>query len=182
MAKDVSSCFPVSARILLRVAWLWFAVAVVYLTDAACFFMTFFALLGSGMVIGFVWVIFTHLWPRLLSKPIRRFWLSIPLAGVLAVILATDIGLLLRVSLCDRVLRDHVTSVAPHGVKEEQSRWIGLFQVDETRVYDGGVYLYTSHSWLNRHGIAHIPVGSKLAPRTNLRHLYGQWFSFEWRF
>jgi hypothetical protein len=94
----------------------------------------------------------------------------------------TDLGLTLRVALCEAALRDYAAKVSAEGVRDEPPRWVGLFQVEEATVFDRGVYLYTSWSFLNRHGVAHLPPGSKPAPRTSLRHLYGSWYSFEWRF
>src|SRR5262249_6436668 len=182
MDNEISGRLPLTARILIGITSLWFAFAVVYLTDAACDFTIFFALLCSGIAIGFVWVIITLLSHRLRTKP-SCLWFSVPLGGAVASVLAVrGAGLALRVYLCDGALGEYVVSVPPEGIRKEQAQWIGLFRVEEATVCDGGVYLYTSQSWLNRHGVAHIPIGSKVAPRTSVQHLYGQWFRFEWRF
>ncbi len=125
------------------------------------------------------WLIFTLLHPMLLSRAIAPIWLTVPLAGLLGIVLVTtEVGLLARVALSDTALRKHIAKAQPAAPQ----CWVGLFQVEESRSYDGGVYLFTSHSWLNRHGVAHIPAGSKIAPRIRVRHLYGEWFRFEWKF
>ena len=164
----------------------WLRLAMVHLRDCVphrrcMLFHNVFLASCAGLLIGVLWLICSALYPRLFSKALAPIWLTVPAAGLMGVLLAaTDVGLLLRVVLSERALRNDIAQapqldpVTPH--------WVGLFHVEESRSFDGGVYFYTSHSWLNRHGVAQVPAGSKTAPRTRLRHLYGDWYSFEWRF
>jgi hypothetical protein len=171
---------PLSAWLLVCAGWVWFLFAVVYFTDAACSFTAFLAVASSGVFLGFLWMSFSTLVPRLLR---RYVWLSVPFAGALAAGLAlTDWGLTLRVALCEAELADYVAKVSAGGLPENAPGRVGLFHVDEVTTYDGGVYFYTSRSFLNRHGVAHLPPGAKSAPRTSVSHLCGRWYSFEWHF
>ena len=110
-------------------------------------------------------------------------WFSVPFAGALAIGLAlTDWGLMLRVALCEAELADYAATVSAEGLPADLPGRVGLFHVDWVTTYDGGVYFYTATSFLNRHGVAHLPPGSKPAPRTFVRHLYGRWYRFDWLF
>jgi hypothetical protein len=171
---------PLAARVLAGGTWVWLLFAVVHFTDAACSVFAFFDVAATGLVLGFLWISFTALDPWLLR---RYVWLSVPFAGALAVGLAlTDWGLVLRVALCEADLADCAATVSAGRLPEDLPGRVGLFHVDWVTRYDGGVYFYTSTSFLNRHGVAHLPPGAKPAPRTSIRHLYGRWYSFEWFF
>ena len=109
--------------------------------------------------------------------------MAVPTAGALGFALAvTDWGLALRVALCEGTLCSYVDGVLPGAKPDRTPRWVGLFRVEETQEYGGAVYLYTSRSFLNRHGVAYIPPGGNPAPRIGVHHLYGSWYSFVWRF
>src|SRR5262245_56362112 len=130
---------PLSAWLLVCAGWVWFFFAVVNFTDAACSFITFLALAGSGVVLGFLWMSFSAFTPRFLRRPV---WLSIPFAPALALGLAlTDLDLALRVALCERDLADYVAAVSAEGLPEDLPGRVGLFHVDWVTTYDGGVYL-----------------------------------------
>lgn len=63
-------------------------------------------------------------------------------------------------------------------------RRVGLFWVDGTENKGGAVFLYTSSSFLNRHGIVYVPPGQatpSIKGRVN-EQLVGPWHSFTWRF
>jgi hypothetical protein len=164
-------------------AWGWLVAALPFLSDAACNTFVELGLLASGALIGLAWVVLTALRLSLLPGSFRWQWLSVPLAGILGfALLVTDWDLAVRVALSESALRRHVESVPPDAPSDETQRWIGLFHVEETEEYDGAVYLFTCQSFINRHGVAYIPPGSKVAPRMRVSHLYGSWYSFEWRF
>jgi hypothetical protein len=103
--------------------------------------------------------------------------------GVLGcALLVTDRGLALRVVLSEAALSEYAGAVVAAGVTDGRPGRVGLFWVDEVSVYDGGVYFYTTWSFLNRHGVAYLPPGTAPAPRISVQQLYGPWYSFEWRF
>jgi hypothetical protein len=163
-------------------AWLWLAVAIPSLTDAACNFFLWLLLAASGGSLGVAWLALTCAKPSLLRPPAGAWWLAVPAAGALGVgLLVTDLGLRLRVALCEDSLSRLVAAVKP-GEQDHEPRWVGLFQVQEVHEYQGGVYLFTSQSWLNRHGVAYLPDGAPVEPRMSVCHLYGPWYSFDWFF
>jgi hypothetical protein len=174
---------PMALRLFVVLAWLWFLLAIPFVTDAACRFDAFLLLAWSGGLIGFVWLVVTLVYPALLKRPTRLRWLSVPLAGLLVVVLmVTGWGLLVRVFLCEGSLQDSVANVPANSEADWSPRRVGLFWVEDVKEYDGGVYLFTTQSFVSRHGVAHIPDGIQVAPRVSVRHLYGSWYSFEWRF
>jgi hypothetical protein len=81
-------------------------------------------------------------------------------------------------------LEDYARSVPP-GTSESMHdpRWVGLFLVDGTEEHQGAVVLYTSHSWINRHGVMYDPSGAQRPPKfRNVAPLVGDWYRFEWKF
>jgi hypothetical protein len=172
-----------SPRLIAAFAWLWLIAGIPFLTDAACNFMLELLLGVSGYTIGVVWVIFSWQRPALLLRPVRAWWLSVPVCGALGLtLLITDWDLALRVALCEDSLGEFVANVQPGAATDLTPHWVGLFYVEQVQEYQGGVYLFTSRSFLNRHGVAHIPPGVGVAPRMRVDHLYGPWYNFEWRF
>jgi len=177
-----STRLPLAARLIIVGGWVWLLLALIYFTDAACQIFLFLAIGVSGIIVGAVWIALSVMWPRLLRRPARKVWLSVPLAGVLGLLLLSDLGLALRVRLCEGALSEYVAEVSANGVPAERHQWVGLFKIDDTWVYDGGVYLFTSTSLIDQHGVAHLPPGSKPPSRITVSHLYGLWFSFKWKF
>lgn len=169
---------------LAAMAWLWLLIAIPFLTDAAC---NFFA----GMALTLFWMLLALAWlaglffASCFSPRAGYLWLSAALAGVLGLLLTfTDLGFQLRVALSERWLTAYVSAV-PLGAKDalHSERQVGLFGVDGTEESNGVVLLYTSHSFLDRHGIAYIPVGTVPPPQVrSLKHLFGPWYSFQWHF
>lgn len=184
MSTEANPRFPYPALIVVGVAWNWFALALFYLTDSACPFLAAGVLLCTGPLIGILWLAASCYWPcRLFVGPKLAVWLSVPAAGALAVALATsDAGFRARVALSEKALARHVDRVAAAGAGDNNPHQVGLFHVYNTQFYNGGVYLFTSSSFINCHGVAHIPPGSKVAPRFWVRRLYGDWYGFEWKF
>jgi len=173
---------PLAARLIIVGGWAWLLLALIYFTDAACQIFIFLAIGVGGIIIGAVWIALSFMWPRLLRRPARKVWLSVPLASLLGLLSLSNLGLVLRIKLCEGALSEYVANVSANGVPAEPDEWVGLFKVDDTWVYDGGVYLFTSTSFLNHHGVAHLPPGSKPPGRITVRHLYGSWYSFMWFF
>jgi hypothetical protein len=164
---------------------LWLLAAIPFFTDAAVnvFVLALFGL--SGIVIGVFWLILSGLNPCLLKPPFRRQWLMVPAAGAIGLgLLFTDYGLMLRVALSETAL-DHGLEAVPSGADSfvVAPRFIGLFVVTGITEHDGGKYLFTCTSFINRNGIARIPAGAKLPPSfRRVHHLYRDWYSFEWKF
>jgi hypothetical protein len=174
------------ARLLALMAWLWLLAALPFVTDAACFLFVVALLAITWIMLALAWLCGLFEARYLLrSSSARRWWLSAGLAGLLGLLLAfTDVGFILRVALSERALNAYVASVPP-GTRNatHTNRPVGLFLVGGTEERDGVVVLYTSSSFLDRHGIAHIPEGA--IPPSNLRsvkHLFGSWYSFRWKF
>lgn len=172
--------------LLVALAWLWLVTVLPFVTDAACNMFIGFALAVSWMLLALVWLcVPLFAYPSLRSPRRRSYWLSAGLAGLLGLLLAfNNVGLQLRVALSERWLVEYVATVPP-GTRESLHpfRRVGLFWVDGTEEKDGVVLLYTSTSFLNRYGVAHVPDGA--TPPThlrNVRHLFGPWYSFEWKF
>jgi len=84
--------------------------------------------------------------------------------------------------ISEESLQSYVASVPAGALPDRTRRWVGLFRVEETEEYGGAIYLYTSHGFLDRHGIAFLPPGTTPAPRMSVRHLFGPWYNFTWRF
>jgi hypothetical protein len=181
-ALPTSPRFRFAVRVLVVACWVWLLFALIYFTDAACPFPICLAMLGSGLLIGFVWIGLSALWPWLFRRPTRMVWLSVPAAGFLGLLCLSDLALALRVKLCEGALSEYVAGVAANGEPPQTEIAVGLFQVRYTQAYDGGVYLFTSQGFLNQHGIAHLSPNSKPPPRISVRHLYGPWYTFMWRF
>jgi hypothetical protein len=183
MPISVAGCFSCLARLFVGISWLWFACALVFLTDSACPFEILFCLITTGLLIGVFWVLLTAVWMRLIRMPVCFWWYSVPLVGLLAFVLAVpDVGFRTRVMLSERALADDVERVRNDGLPPDGARRVGLFKVNYTEERDKGVYLFTSQGFFDRHGIAHIPPGSKVPPRISVRPLFGLWFRFEERF
>ncbi len=175
---------PIPAWVLIGASWVWFLFALIYFTDVACPFNVFLVLGGSGLGLGVVWLVLTAVWPHLIRHSVCAVWLTVPAAGLLgSALLLTSWGLLVRVALSETTLRKcAANAAAAGGVPDEFPEMVGLFWVEDVRVDGGGVYFYTSRSFLNRHGVAYLPPGSASVPRISVCHLYGSWYSFEWRF
>jgi hypothetical protein len=169
---------------IIAAAWLWFLAALPFFTDAACDFFVFFVLGFAGVLIGISWLTLTSALPRLRRPPTLWWWLSVPMVGILAcVLLASDWPFALRVALSERALQRHVDAFPRDTPPDRVPRWVGLLHVNETEESDGAVFIYTSTSYLNRHGVAHIPPGSNpMLKIVRRQHLYGDWYKFEWKF
>jgi hypothetical protein len=173
-----------AARLLVGTAWLWLLVVLPFITDAACSWLLWPFLAGSGIVVGVIWFPITAAEPRLLRLRRIWWWASVPLVGVLAVLLQIgDLGLTARVFLCEAQLNHYIAEVQPGAGHDCTARRVGLFSVDKTQIYsNGAVYFFTSQSFLNSHGVAYVPEGVGAASRMSLRRLYGCWCRFDWRF
>jgi hypothetical protein len=182
---------PIDRASLARIPWvvvglaaLWLVIALPFFTDAACSLFVLMLLGCGGVFVGLLWIRMTIKKPSLLRAPARRWWLCVPLVAVLGFfLLVTDWGLALRVVLCERALTQYVASLPDDAAPDSTPCRVGLFWVNKTKVYRGDVHLYTSHSFLNEHGMAYIPTGIRSpAPRIRVKHLYGNWYRFEWKF
>jgi hypothetical protein len=170
--------------LLVSAAWSWLLIALLCLTDPAWNLFFFCGLAASGCFLAFAWIVGTIYQPSLLRRPWGPWWLSVPFAGALGLLLvATGWGLALRVALSEASLNDYVTNVQAVLESGREPRWVGLFRVEEAQQYGSAVYLYTGSSFLDRHGIAYVPPGSSAPGRISLdRHIYGPWHAFTWRF
>jgi hypothetical protein len=152
-------------RFLAMLVWLWLLVATPFLTDANCFFPIALPLAASWLVLGAAWLLLPFVSPGSISSRAGRRWYVATAAS-------------------DPWVRTYVADVAP-GTRDalHEPRWVGLFRVNGTEEYDGVVMLYTGWDFLNRQGVAHVLPG-KSPPEwfRRVRHLYGPWYTFEWKF
>jgi hypothetical protein len=163
-------------------AWLWFVVAVESFTGAGYYFPILVLLFYGGVTIGVVWVIMSFKNWTILWKSARKRWLSVPLVGVLGFVLAvTQWGFMARTKVSEDRLRTYVEAVRP-GTSQRAPQWVGLFRVEETEEYEGAVYLYTGHAFINRVGLAYMPPGAQPPEGIGVKHLFDDWYTFEWRF
>lgn len=177
-----------SAGVLALLAWLWLVVALPFLTDASCHFLIGFALAGSWLLLGFIWICFLLSAPDVLRfRSARRWWVLAGSAGCLGLFLAfTKVGLILRIALCETSLSHYASQVMVDGrdfVHAPQR--VGLFWIDGEESYQDVVFLYTSQAFLNREGVAYVPPGTtppEHIPRRYLKHLYGPWYWCCWHF
>jgi hypothetical protein len=173
------------AMVLAAMAWLWLLAALPFLTDAACQFPVAGVLAITWMILALAWLCGLLLAQSVLrSSSARRWWLSAGLAGLLGLLLAfTDVGFLLRVAISERALNAYVAAV-PAGTTNaiHSIRQVGLFLVDGTEESNGVVVLYTSSSFLDRQGVAFVPEGVIPPQHLSMKHLFGPWYSFRWRF
>jgi hypothetical protein len=104
----------------------------------------------SGLLMAAIWLLATAVRPKRLVEKGATLWLSIPLAGMIGIALTFgQIGLKIRIALCESSLRDYVEGV-PQDHGDQTHRWVGLFHVDETENFKGAVYCYTSQGFLNQ--------------------------------
>jgi hypothetical protein len=163
--------------LLAALAWIWMLVAAWRFPAIDATMVSF------GCVQACVWVVTTGLWPSLLRRPSRKWWLSIPCAGLLAIPLQfSGLPLVLQLALCDDLLTRHVTEF-PKGTADLHSQWVGSLWVEKTVEHDGGVYLFTGSIFLDGTGLAYLPPGTKAAPRIRLQqNISGSWYTFVWHF
>jgi hypothetical protein len=174
---------PVATWPIVAAAWVWLPFAVVYLTDAACPIHVEILLFLTGATLAVAWLILTAWSFTYFRKALPFGWFSVPLIGAFAMTVgSTDFGFTARVVLSETALQRYVESLPPGDMTDRTPQSVGLFHVHETEKYDGAVYLYTSSGLLNQNGVAYKPPGSQPAPRMRVWHLYGPWYSFEWRF
>lgn len=177
------AALPVSAKWIVGCAWLWLLISVLAFTDAACNFLVFLFLFGTGGILAFAWIIVSHLHFMHLSRSRWKRWLSVPLIGILGIFLCLgDWDLGLRVALCEDDLIEFVESVQPGADPDFKARRVGLFFVDHTSESEGVVYLYTSCDYLDRFGIAYVPQGRDIPQYRQVKHLHGHWYRFREKF
>jgi hypothetical protein len=175
-------------RILAWLAWLWLVAALPFLTNASCNLFVGFALAATWLLLAGAWLVLPLGMPGvLLQRAGRRRWLAAGGAGCLGLVLAfSDIGLMIRIALCEPSLSGYAAQIPPGGGKPLHGpRPIGLFLVDGEENYQGIVFLYTSSAFIDREGVAFVPTGTtppSQIPRRRLRHLYGPWHWFSWKF
>jgi hypothetical protein len=170
-------------RIHALLTWVWLLLALPFLTNTSCD-------LFIGLPLGCIWLLLGAVWLVIPFAPPTAFyirakrncWLASGFAGLLGLVLAfTDLGLIVRVALSESSLSAYATQVAPRdGDWGHEPRLVGLFLVDGESNEEGIVYLYTGKAFIDRTGLALVPAGGK--PSYRVRHLYGPWYWFYWKF
>lgn len=178
----------------------WFVVAPVAALGWAWAALTFDAVTGPGgrapwfngwfccgIVVGVPWLLFSWL-PHIRggSRWLRGVWVSVPvLAIVLWLLSGTDADLILRLRLSEAALAQeveaHVADDRDLLPSERRGRRAGLFWVEGSSRYGGGVFLFTGRgAFLSDTGLLFLPPGVEVPPRSALsvRHLHGNWYRF----
>jgi hypothetical protein len=173
-------------RTIAVLAWLWLLLALPFLTDAACNMIAAMGLFMAWALLACAWLLIGLAGPAKAWTG-KGWWIAAGVAGCLGVGLAlTDAGLRVRVAV-SRSWLDAYAEQVPADTRDRlhEPRWVGLFRVDGTESIDGTVFLYTSSSYLNRHGIVFVPP-EQGAPQISRRRingrLHGPWHSFTWKF
>jgi hypothetical protein len=175
-----------AVRALACLSWLWLGASLPFLTDASCFIFVEFVLAGTWLLLAVAWLALCV--PSfLLGRTERLWWLAAGAAGCLGLVLAfSDVGLMARIALCEPSLSSYAVQVPPGGGNPmHAAQPAGLFLIDGEENYQGIVFLYTSSAFINREGVAYVPPGTVVPPtipRRRLRHLYGPWYWFSWKF
>lgn len=152
---------------------------------AGCGFEVF-GLTVVGFLLGVFWFVAVCFYAAVLrpwSWQARSWAAVVPLVGTFGFVLAcTDADLALRVWLCEPSLRRYAVNTVPH--YSPTGEWVGLFYVDELAASGGAFALYTDREGLfDRAGIAYVPPGNQPPPGVRIkRRLYGNWYSFWWKF
>lgn len=168
--------------------WGWLIVALPFVTDAACNIFLVFLFSLAWLALAATWLAFAPSLRRFNGWPDLRWWLSAGMAGLVGLVLAfTDIGLMARIALCEPALVRHAEDVRTAGGNDAVHgfRPVGLFLVDGEEYVDGVLFLYTSHGFIDREGIAYFPAEKGKPPnvsRRRMRHLYGSWYWFYKKF
>lgn len=177
-----TSTFSRIVLLFVGLAWLWFFGVIIY-SSGNSDFKLFTSLALGGVCLAIIWIVLSSLKWAILWQNARKQWFSVPVAGVLGLVLCMNSHWMVkaRVMISENRMRDYVAGVAP-GTVDRRMQWIGLMLVEETEEYEGGVYLYTGHEFINRVGVAYLPPDTKPAGRIRVEHLYGNWYSFVWHF
>jgi len=168
---------------------LWFALAVVAVTDAAVGFSYFLTLSFGLMVLGSIWVlrgaitliqVFARARHR--GKLVLTIfsWLALPGVVFCSAGLAWHkIGLKLRVRMSEPALAEFVRTVEPgsNQIFDGSGKCVGLFRILEAENTAGCVRFITTQEFLDHAGLAHCPEGEPpVMGEDCYRHLYGPWW------
>jgi hypothetical protein len=174
-------------RVLMASTAIWLVTALPFLSDATTGFPLGLLLSSVWLVLACSWLVLPFVWEGgLRSRSWRRWWLAAGAVGAFGLVIGmTDLGLMVRLFLCERQMIAYTARVAPETTEFQHApRAVGLFLVDGTQEYQGAVYLYTSGGFLDREGVVYYPRGTNPPQpgRISADHLFGPWHRFRWRF
>ena len=156
--------------------------AVLLLWDAASD-PDLFLLLGPAF--GLAWMFLLFATYKSYSRETIGLAFAVPLAGVLVVAaLVTGADLKLRLWLCETELKQYAANAPVDPPEFDADKMVGLFLVTGVKKSNSAFCLFGPHGFLNRYGIAYIPVGTgPLPPEIRIQHsIYGDWYTFWWKF
>ena len=182
---------PAKVSGLISICWLTFILivfsnAVPDLVIALC---TCLVLLiwGASLVLRGILILLSN-WRQ--RDPIQRHqswaWTIEPFVLLLSIILPIwQVPLMLRLKLSETALIDYIQVERkvrhPQQLSVHPRRWVGLFEVRETEILDGGVVrMITGGAFLDGAGVVYSP--DRQPPTKgehNYRHLYGNWWSWQ---
>jgi hypothetical protein len=177
-----------AARATATVAWMWFGIAIPFVTDVVCDMRISLALAGTWLVLAFFvaacFLVLATFGAEFSLNASYRCCVIAVLPLFMALVFAfTDYGLIVRLKVCETWLDDYANAVPPGTSEWHEPRTAGLFYVERTRESRGCVFLYTGAAFMDQEGIARIPPGARLPPRVYIiSHLSGDWHRFGDRF
>jgi hypothetical protein len=191
VANDEHSTEPVRRPSLFGVALLtacaaaWLVAALPSLTDTGYAIPFDLLLIAAWYLVARFWFRLPYTSPAgLRSRPWRRLWLAAGSIVVLGPVLGlTDLGLMVRLYLCEPQVAAYVAGLAPKTAEfPHEPRAVGLFQVVGTWGSPGGASMQTTTGFLDHrlHGLVYAPghAGPLVYNKHRTSHLYGPWYAF----
>jgi hypothetical protein len=169
-------------------AWSWLLFFLPDFTGVGIGLDVFLMLATSLLCLGVLWIAvtaFVFLPTASASRATVSWWVTANSPFVLAfVLVGTDVGLISRVHMSEPWLEERVAQVQRGDANALEGSNVGLFRIERACEYHGVTYFFTSgHGLFDACGIAFVPDGREISGRFRLiRHLFGPWYTFWWKF
>jgi hypothetical protein len=177
-----------AASLFAILAWTWLLFFLPDFSNVGFGFGESLALAASLLIFAGLWIVVSALvfWPSpSANRSAVCWWLAADAAFVLAfVLVVTNVGLLVRLRLNEPWLAERVAQIHRGDAGSREPGAVGLFIVDRVDEHDGAVYFFTSgYGFMDSAGVAFIPEGVQAHGRIcRIRHLFGSWYTFWWKF
>src|SRR5579883_408794 len=137
--------------------WLWAGAAIVAASDGSLDLAETLVLMTTGGGLYLAWIGRSFLGPRL-SRPAFLTWMSVPVAGAAAAVLAaTNLPLAARLWLGESALLERARDDSPAQSSRSAPGWIGIFRVTAVERTDGAVLFVTGDTALMYSGSGYSP-------------------------